>query len=69
MDVKTSFLDRKLYADVYMAKTKGCVYSKYPNRLSKLNRPIFGLKQASYNWNICLNEKVKEVGFLRNEDD
>ncbi len=67
MDVKTAFLNGKLDEDVYMAQPEGFIHSKYPNKVCKLERSIYGLKQASRSWNICFHEKIKEFGFSRSE--
>ncbi|KAJ9551584.1 hypothetical protein OSB04_015629 [Centaurea solstitialis] len=69
MDVKTAFLNGKLDEDVYMAQPEGFVHAKYPNKVCKLKRSIYGLKQASRSWNLCFHEKVKEFGFSRSEDE
>jgi len=69
MDVKTAFLNGKLDEDVYMAQPEGFVDIKYPNRVCKLEKSIYGLKQASRSWNLCFHEKVKEFGFSRSEDE
>ncbi|GJS38949.1 retrotransposon protein, putative, ty1-copia subclass [Tanacetum coccineum] len=47
MDVKTAFLNGYLNEEVYMEQPKGFVNPKYPNRVCKLKRSIYGLKQAS----------------------
>ena len=44
MDVKTSFLNRNLLEDMYMTQPEGFVNPKYPNRVCKLQRSIYGLK-------------------------
>ena len=69
MDVKTAFLNGKLTENVYMVQPEGFIDSKYPNRVYKLERSIYGLKQASRSWNLCFHEKVKEFGFSRSEDE
>ena len=47
MDVKTTFLNGHLLEDVYKTQLEGFVDPKYPNRVCKLQRSIYGLKQAS----------------------
>ncbi|GJW91665.1 retrotransposon protein, putative, ty1-copia subclass [Tanacetum coccineum] len=47
MDIKTAFLNGHLSKEVYMVQPEGFVNPKYPNRVCKLKRSIYGLKQAS----------------------
>ena len=69
MDVKTAFLNGHLSEDVYMVQPEGFTDPKYPNRVCKLNKSIYGLKQASRSWNLRFDQKVKEFGFIKNEDE
>ena len=69
MDVKTNFLNGNLAEDVYMSQPEGFVNAKYPNRVCKLEKSIYGLKQASHTWNLCFDEKVKKFGFPRSKDE
>ncbi|KAJ9545086.1 hypothetical protein OSB04_024793 [Centaurea solstitialis] len=69
MDVKIAFLNGKLSEDVYMTQPEGFVQSEHPNRVCKLQKSIYGLKQASRSWNIYFDEKIEEFGFLRSEDE
>ena len=69
MDVKTTFLNGNLLEDVYMTQPEGFVDFKYPNRVCKLQRSIYGLKQTSRSWNLRFDEVVKEFGFMKNEDE
>ncbi|GJV02452.1 putative RNA-directed DNA polymerase [Tanacetum coccineum] len=69
MDVKTAFLNGKLTEDVFMAQPEGFENAKYPKRVCKLQKAIYGLKQASRSWNLCFHEKVKQFGFSRSEDE
>ena len=69
MDVKIAFHKGNLLEDVYMTQPEGFVDPMYPNRVCKLQRSIYGLKQASRSWNLCFDEAVKEFGFMKNEDE
>ena len=69
MDVKTAFLNGKLSEDVYMTQPEGFVHPKNSNKVCKLERSIYGLKQASRSWNLCFDQKIREIGFLRSEDE
>ncbi|KAL4590248.1 hypothetical protein LXL04_003174 [Taraxacum kok-saghyz] len=69
MDVKTSFLNGHLLEDVYMVQPEGFVDKKHPNKVCKLKRSIYGLKQASRSWNLHFDEEITKYGFIKNEDD
>ncbi|KAG8501099.1 hypothetical protein CXB51_003178 [Gossypium anomalum] len=69
MDVKTAFLNGKLEEDVYMTQPEGFVDPKDAGKICKLQRSIYGLKQASQSWNLRFNDAIKEFGFIKNEDE
>ncbi|KAK8613675.1 hypothetical protein V6N13_101432 [Hibiscus sabdariffa] len=69
MDVKTAFLNGKLEEDVYMTQPEGFVTPEDAGKVCKLQRSIYGLKQASRSWNLRFNEAIQEFGFIRNEDE
>nr|GEY24810.1 hypothetical protein [Tanacetum cinerariifolium] len=69
MDVNTAFLNEKLTKDVFMAQLEGFKNATYPKRVCKLQKAIYGLKQAFHSWNICFLEKVTQFGFSRSEDE
>nr|GEV96777.1 retrotransposon protein, putative, Ty1-copia subclass [Tanacetum cinerariifolium] len=69
MDVKTAFLNGYLSKEVYIEKPKGFVNLKYPNRLCKLKRSIYELKQASREWNKRFDDEIKKFGFTQNRDE
>nr|GEZ88761.1 hypothetical protein [Tanacetum cinerariifolium] len=47
----------------------GYVDPKYPNRVCKLQRSIYGLKQASCQWNKRFDEEIKKFKFIQNHDE
>ncbi|GJU18708.1 retrotransposon protein, putative, ty1-copia subclass [Tanacetum coccineum] len=63
MDVKIAFLNGYLSEEVYMNQPKGFVNPKYPNRVCKPKRSIYGLKQASRQWNKRFDDEIKKFGF------
>ncbi|KAJ9546872.1 hypothetical protein OSB04_019415 [Centaurea solstitialis] len=67
MGVKTAFLNGKLTEDVYMQQPKGFVDPKNPNKVCKLQKSIYGLKQVSRSWNLHFDERIKEFGFAKSE--
>ena len=69
MDVKTAFFNGNLLEDVYMIQPEGFVNPKNSRKVCKLQRSIYGLKQASRSWNLHFDEVVKEFSFIKNEDE
>jgi len=65
MDVKTAFLNGFLKEELYMMQLEGFVDPKCANKVSKLQRSIYGLVQASRGWNICFDEVIKTYGFIQ----
>ncbi|GJZ19626.1 retrotransposon protein, putative, ty1-copia subclass [Tanacetum coccineum] len=69
MDVKTAFLNGYLDEDIYMVQPEGFVDPNHPRKVCKLQRSIYGLKQASRSWNKRFNEEIKRFGFAQNLDE
>ena len=65
MDVKTSFYKGNLSEDVYKSQLDHFT-SKDGSKVCKLQRSIYGLKQASRSCNIQFEETIKEFGFSKN---
>nr|GFA79676.1 retrotransposon protein, putative, Ty1-copia subclass [Tanacetum cinerariifolium] len=63
MDVKTTFLNGYLDEDIYMVQLEGFVDPNHPRKVCKLQRSIYGLKQASRSLNKRFNEEIKRFGF------
>ncbi|WKA05320.1 hypothetical protein VitviT2T_023294 [Vitis vinifera] len=66
MDVKTTFLNGNLEETIYMVQPEGFVVKDQEQKVCKLQRSIYGLKQASRSWNIRFNEAIKSYGFEQN---
>ncbi|GJX70296.1 retrotransposon protein, putative, ty1-copia subclass [Tanacetum coccineum] len=69
MDIKTAFLNGYLDEDIYMVQPEGFVDPNHPRKVCKLQRSIYGLKQASRSWNKRFDEKIKRFGFAQNLDE
>src|SRR5262249_20117723 len=64
MDVKTTFLYGNLSEDVYMEQPQGFISKHHPHKVCKLQRSIYGLKQASRSWNQRFDEAIKSFNFI-----
>jgi len=53
---------------VYMMQPEGFVDPTNAGKICKLQKSIYGLKQASRSWNIRFDEVVKGFGFIKNEE-
>ena len=69
MDVKTAFLNGKLEEEVYMIQPRGLEDSSNSKKVCKLQRAIYGLKQASRSWNKRFDEEVKALGFIQSMEE
>ena len=52
-----------------MTQPEGFASPENSGKVYKLQRSIYGLKQASRSWNLRFDEAVKEFGFIKNEDE
>jgi hypothetical protein len=50
MDVKSAFLNGVILEEVYVRQPLGFENPKYPNRVYKLSKALYGLKKASRAW-------------------
>jgi hypothetical protein len=69
MDVKTAFLYGMLTKDVHMLQPEGFIDPANARKVCKLQRSIYGLKQASQSWNRRFDEVFKMFGFIKNPDE
>ncbi len=67
MDVKTAFLNGKLKEEIYM-RVPDEIKCK-DNQVCKLNKAIYGLKQAARCWFEKFEETLKEKGFKNSPSD
>ncbi|GJR82586.1 retrotransposon protein, putative, ty1-copia subclass [Tanacetum coccineum] len=69
MDVKIAFLNGYLDEDIYMVQPEGFVDPNHPRKVCKLQRSIYGLKQASRSWYKRFDEEIKRFRFAQNLDE
>ena len=69
MDVKTAFLNGELEEDIFMSQPTGFIERGKNNLICKLNKSIYGLKQASRQWFLKFDKVVTAHGFIENKLD
>lgn len=66
MDVKSAFLHGKLKEKIYMNLPEG---HKMGNKVCKLNKTLYGLKQSPHCWNSRFDQFMKDIFFKSSEYD
>jgi hypothetical protein len=61
MDVKTAFLNGDLDEIIFMAQPEGFVVKGKEHLGCRLKKSIYGLKQASRQWNLKFDQVIKEI--------
>lgn len=75
MDVKTAFLNGVLKEELYMKQPPGYkavpmnAKDKTSEYVLKLNKSIYGLKQAPLVWNQTINKTLRSLGFTRSVEE
>lgn len=65
-DVKTAFLNGDLKEEIYMRQPTGF---KTGEKVLRLQKSLYGLKQAARSWNSKLDESLVKLGFKQSEAD
>ena len=68
MDIKITFLKRELEEEVYMIQPESFI-STDESKVCKLQRSVYGLKQASRSWNMHFDKVIRTCGFVKNEEE
>ena len=64
MGVKTTFLNGSLDETIYMVQPEGFIAKSQEKKVCKLQKSIYGLKQASRSWNIKFDQSVNSFGLF-----
>lgn len=67
LDVVTAFLQGDLEETIFMEQPEG--YGDGTNKVCHLNKPIYGLRQASRQWNKKLDGELQKFGLNRCKND
>ena len=65
MNVKTTFLNESIDETIYTVQPEGFIAKGQEKKVCKLQKSIYGLKQASRSWNIKFDQSVKLFGFIQ----
>lgn len=65
LDVKTAFLHGELKEDVYVKQPEGFVIEGSENKVYKLKKALYGLRQAPRVWNEKLNNVLERLKFTK----
>jgi len=68
MDVNNAFLQGDLVEDIYMALPLG-FQGQGESKVCKLRKSLYGLKQASRQWNIKFTEALLAAGYSQSVHD
>lgn len=68
IDVRTAFLNGNLEEEVYIAQPKS-FNAANPGFVCKLNKSIYGLRQAFRVWNKKFNDFINSCGLRKLESD
>ena len=64
MDVKTAFLNGELNEEIYMCQPEGFIETGNEQKVCRLRKSIYGLKQASRQWYLKFDSVITSFGFI-----
>ncbi|KAL0439498.1 UNVERIFIED_CONTAM: hypothetical protein Slati_2432800 [Sesamum latifolium] len=69
MDVKTAFLNGFGEEEIFMDQPEGFTTIGEEQKVCRLQRSIYGLKQASRSWNTHFDKVIRDYDFIKNDYD
>ena len=64
MDIETAFFNGEVTSEVCVNQPKG--YADGTNRVCKLSKALYGLKESPSDWYACFDKYVTRLGFKKN---
>ena len=68
-DVPVAFLNGKIEHEVYIEQMEGFESKEHPRWVHRLNKAIYGAKQAANAWNREIDSLLKDTGMRRTQSD
>jgi hypothetical protein len=65
MDVKSAFLNGVIKEEVYVQQAPGFVIARQEEKVLRLRKALYGLRQAPRSWNAKLDDTLVSLGFQR----
>ncbi|UYV62168.1 hypothetical protein LAZ67_1008103 [Cordylochernes scorpioides] len=65
LDINNAYLYGELHEELYMALPPGVKFQDSKDKVLRLLKPIYGLKQAAFCWNTTLSQFLEKVGFSK----
>ncbi|KAL0394449.1 UNVERIFIED_CONTAM: Retrovirus-related Pol polyprotein from transposon RE2 [Sesamum latifolium] len=69
MDVKMAFLNGFIEEEIFMDQPEGFTAIGEEQKVCRVQRSIYGLKQASRSWNTRFDEVIRGYDFIKNDYD
>ncbi|UYV64115.1 hypothetical protein LAZ67_2006611 [Cordylochernes scorpioides] len=69
MDVQSAYLNGEIKEEIYMTQPENFVSRKYPEKVCRLKKAIYGLKQAGIVWHEKLDNELKNLGLKQLQSD
>ncbi|GLT83451.1 hypothetical protein SLE2022_017410 [Rubroshorea leprosula] len=69
MDVKSAFLNGHFQEDIYVQQPEGFIISGHEDKVYKLKKALYELKQAPRSWYSRIDSFLLQQGFQRSENE
>ena len=69
MDVMSAYLNGILDEEIYMKQPPGYVDARFPHKVCRLRKSLYGLKQSARCWNAVIDDYLKTNGYTSSPAD